>query len=141
MRISVALQGLSLALGLILCAAAPARADFLRAETEHFVIQGEVSRGDITEYARKVERFHEMLEMFRPPETDELEAPKLWIYLAANNATMRQVWPGVPTTVGGFYSRNDGRIYAVVDLSNENSDTILFHEYAHHYMFQYHNEA
>ncbi len=42
---------------------------------------------------------------------------------------------------GGFYSRNDGRIYAVVDLSNENSDTILFHEYAHHYMFQYHNEA
>jgi len=141
MRISIALRGLSLALGLILCAAAPARADFLRAETEHFVIQGEVSRGDITEYARKVERFHEMLEMFRPPETDELEAPKLWIYLAANNATMRQVWPGVPTTVGGFYSRNDGRIYAVVDLSNENSDTILFHEYAHHYMFQYHNEA
>ncbi|WP_426036701.1 hypothetical protein [Brevundimonas sp. DC300-4] len=101
MRISVALQGLALALGLVLCAAAPARADFLRAETEHFVIQGEVSRGDITEYARKIERFHEMLVMFRPPETDELEAPKLWIYLAANNATMRQVWPGVPTTVGG----------------------------------------
>ena len=141
MRISVAVRVLSLALGLILCAAAPARADFLRAETEHFVIQGDVSRGDITEYARKVERFHEMLKMFLPPENDEVEAPKLWIYLAANNATMRQAWPGVSDNVAGFYSRNDGRIYAVVDLSNEDNDTTLFHEYAHHYMFQYHNKA
>ena len=141
MRISTAVRTLAYALGLVLAAAAPARADFLRAETEHFVIQGDVSRGDITEYARKVERFHEMLHLFLPPESDDLETPKLWIYLAPNNATMRQAWPGISPNVGGFYSRNDGRIYAVVDLSNEDSDTTLFHEYAHHYMFQYHNKA
>ena len=141
MRISMAVRALVFALGVMLVSTAPARAEFLRAETEHFVIQGNVGRGDITEYARKVERFHEMLEMFLPPETTEFEAPKLWIYLAANNATMRQAWPGVSENVAGFYSRNDGRIYAVVDLSNEGNDTTLFHEYAHHYMFQYHNKA
>lgn len=141
MRLSAALHAIVFALGMMLTAAAPARAEFLRAETEHFVIQGDVRRGEITEYARKVERFHAMLERFLPPENDEFAAPRLWIYLAANNATMRQAWPGVSENVGGFYSRNDGRIYAVVDLSNERHTTTLFHEYAHHYMFQYHNEA
>ena len=141
MRLSVAVRFLGLALGLMLFATSPARAEFLRAETEHFVIQGEVRRGEITEYARKVERFHEMLEMFLPPETHDVEAPKLWIYLAANHATMSQAWPGVSENVGGFYSRNDGRIYAVVNMTNEDNDTTLFHEYAHHYMFQYHNKA
>ena len=141
MRISATAGAIVFAIGVMLMAAAPARAEFLRAETEHFVIQGDVRRGEITEYARKVERFHAMLELFLPPETDEFTAPKLWIYMAANNATMRQAWPGVSENVGGFYSRNDGRIYAVVDLSNEGNDVTLFHEYAHHYMFQYHNEA
>lgn len=132
---------LTIGLGLGIGLAAPARAEYLRAETEHFVIQGDVSRRDITEYARKVERFHEMLKMFSPPETDEFEAPKLWIYLAANNAMLRQAWPDAAQTIGGYYSRNNDGIYAVVDLSNDSSDITLFHEYAHHYMFQYHNKA
>lgn len=137
---SATVRALVFALGVILSAAAPARAEFLRAETEHFVIQGEVGRGQISEYARKVERFHEMLELFLPPQTD-VAAPKLWIYLARDNAEMRQVWPGVSENVGGFYSPNAAGIFAMVDLSNEGADKILFHEYAHHYMFQYHNEA
>ena len=141
MRISVIVRALAFAFGAMLVSAAPARAEFLRAETEHFVVLGDVRQGEITDYARKLERFHAMLELFLPPETDEFEAPRLRVYLANNVATMRQAWPGMPDRVGGFYSRNDDGIYAVVDMSNEGSDTTLFHEYAHHYMFQYHNKA
>lgn len=122
-------------------AAAPARAEWLKAETEHFVVIGDTGRGSITEYARKVERFHALLAIFRPPGQDDVVAPKLWIYLADGRADMREIWPTISRNVGGFYSRNDDRIFAVVDTNNEGSDTTLFHEYGHHYMFQYHNAA
>lgn len=125
----------------VVCAAGPVRAEWLRAETEHFVIQGDTSRGAISEYARKVERFHEMLALFLPPERDDVVAPKLWIFLARGQDDMQEAWPGIGNGVAGFYSRSDERIYAVVDTRNEGSDHTLFHEYAHHYMFQYHNQA
>lgn len=141
MRISSVVRTMVFALGVMLASVAPARAEFLRAETEHFIVMGDVRQGEITDYARKLERFHAMLAMFRPPETDEFAAPRLRVYLARNATVMRRVWPDMPDRVGGFYSRNDDGIYAVVDMSNEGSDTTLFHEYAHHYMFQYHNKA
>lgn len=125
----------------LMFAAAPARAEWLKAETEHFVIVGDTHRGAITEYARKVERFHAMLALFLPPENDDVLAPKLWIFLARGRDDMRKIWPTISDGVGGFYSRSDDRIYAVVDITNEDSDRTLFHEYGHHYMFQYHNSA
>lgn len=66
-------------------------------------------------------------------------APKLWIYLADGRDDLQEIWPGVGRGVAGFYSRSDDRIYAVVDNTGEGSDHTLFHEYAHHYMFQYHS--
>ena len=124
---------------LAMFAAAPARAEWLKAETEHFVIVGDTSNRAISEYARKVERFHSMLARFLPPENDDVIAPKLWIYLADGRDDMQEIWPTISKGVGGFYSRHDDRIFAVVDNTSEGSDQILFHEYAHHYMFQYHN--
>lgn len=142
MRIFTILKSAVLAVAaLSMFAAAPARAEWLRAETDHFVIIGDTGRGTITEYARKVERFHSLLAIFQPPEQNDVVAPKLWIYLADGRPDMRQVWPTISEHVGGFYSRNDDRIFAVVDTDNEGSDTTLFHEYGHHYMYQYHNAA
>lgn len=126
---------------LIAFAPSSARAEWLRAETEHFIIVGDTNRGAISDYARKVERFHAMLAMFLPPVLDDVVAPKLQIYLARGRTDMREIWPGIGTSVAGFYSRSDDRIFAVVDASNPDSDNTLFHEYGHHYMFQYHNSA
>lgn len=133
---------LTLLAALTVFAATPVRAEWLKAETEHFVIVGDTSNRAISEYARKVERFHAMLARFLPPERDDgLLQPKLWIYLAEGRDDLQTIWPEVRRGVGGFYSRSDDRIYAVVDVTNEESDYTLFHEYAHHYMFQYHNKA
>lgn len=117
-----------------------ARAEWLRAESPHFVIYGDKSEGEIREYARKVERFHAMLERFMPPRNAEIVAPKLNVYITNGLADMRQIWPGMPDTVAGFYSRSYDGIYAVSD-DRRGGDETLFHEYAHHYMYQHQNDA
>lgn len=124
----------------VLLFAAPARAEWLKAETDHFVIYGDSSEGALREYARKLERFHAMLERFMPPSNRDIVAPKLAIYITNGLAEMRQIWPAMPDTVAGFYSRSYDGIYAVSD-ERRGGDETLFHEYAHHYMFQHQNEA
>ncbi len=141
MTFANALGTLGLALAGLLAIVSPAHAEWLRAETEHFVIQGDVSRREISEYARKVERFDAMLRLALPPPTDDIIAPKLWIYLADGRDDMEAVWPAIGKGVAGFYSRSDDRIYAVVNRGSSDGDNTLFHEYGHHYMFQYHNSA
>ncbi len=135
------IRSFGLALAALSAWAAPAHAEWLRAETEHFVIVGDTSRGAISEYARKVERFDAMLRMFLPPTNDDVIAPKLWIYLADGREDMEAIWPAAAKGVAGFYSRSDDRIFAVVDRQSSMGDTTLFHEYGHHFMFQYHNKA
>lgn len=134
-------RSLAFALAALVAFASPARAEWLRAETEHFVVIGDTSRGAISDYARKVERFDTMLRMFLPPTNDDVIAPKLWIYLADGRADLEAISPTVGEGVAGFYSRTDDRIFAVVDQQSSMGDTTLFHEYGHHYMFQYHNSA
>lgn len=130
-----------LALAALIAFASPAHAEWLRAETEHFVIIGDTSRGEISEYARKVERFDALLRMFLPPTNDDVIPPKLWIFLADGRDDLEAISPSVREGVAGFYSRTDDRIFAVVDRQSSMGDTTLFHEYGHHFMFQYHNKA
>ncbi|RYG06676.1 MAG: DUF1570 domain-containing protein, partial [Caulobacteraceae bacterium] len=49
---------------------------------------------------------------------------------------MVKAWPRVTQSVAGWYSPNSQRIYTVVDLSSMGGNTVLFHEYGHHFMFQ-----
>lgn len=141
MRVLNGLRALGLAMAASLLIAAPARADWLKAETEHFIIHGDMGEGELREYARKVERFHAMMERFMPPKRADIVAPKLAIYVTDGPSEMRRIWPDMPGTVGGFYTRGYEGIYAVADQRRGDGDTTLFHEYAHHYMFQHQNEA
>lgn len=130
-------SGVSLALGLTLAglAATPSHAEWLKAETAHFIIYGDTNRGEIERYARKVERFDSLLRAYYPIQVDH-EIPKLEILLANGAADMNRIWPGVGSSVAGFYSPNSGRIFAVANTRSEMDDIVIFHEYAHHFMFQ-----
>lgn len=137
-RISTPLTRLlALALGVfaLVAAASPVRAEWLRAETEHFIVYGDTSEGNLRRYAQKVERFDALLRAYYPIET-EYEIPKLEIFLANGARDMNRVWPGVSGSVGGYYSPSSGRIYAVVNTRSDMGDVVVFHEYAHHFMFQ-----
>lgn len=125
---------------LILFAAAPARAEWRKAETAHFIVYGDTSERDIRAFAQRIERFDAFLRAYYPIET-EYETPKLEIYLAEGSRDMNRVYPGIGGGVAGFYSSNSGRIYAVVNTTVVIGDVVLFHEYAHHFMFQMRSNA
>ncbi|WP_295705652.1 DUF1570 domain-containing protein [uncultured Brevundimonas sp.] len=125
---------ISAAAGLALSAQA-ARAEWLRAETEHFIIYGDSSERRMRDYARKVERFDSLLRAYYPIRTEH-HLPKLEIFLAQGRADMLRAYPGIEASVGGYYSPNSGRIHAVVNRESGMGDAVLFHEYGHHFMFQ-----
>ena len=120
---------------LIACAASPAWAQWLRAETDHFIIYGDTSERALRAYAEKVERFDFFLRTYYPIAVDH-EIPKLEIYLAEGRRDMLEAEPGIGASVGGFYSPNSSRIHAVVDTKSDGGDHVMFHEYGHHFMFQ-----
>lgn len=120
---------------LIVCAAGPVRAQWLRAETDHFIIYGDTGERALRAYAEKVERFDFFLRSYYPIAVDH-EIPKLEIYLASGRRDMLQAEPGISASVAGFYSPNSSRIHAVVDTRSDGGDHVMFHEYGHHFMFQ-----
>lgn len=115
--------------------AAPARADWRRAETAHFIVYGDVSERQIRTYAQKAERFDSLLRVYYPIVVDH-EIPKLEIFLADGSRAMNLAAPGIGSSVAGYYAPNNGRIHAVVNTDAISGDVVLFHEYAHHFMFQ-----
>ncbi|MEN5052313.1 DUF1570 domain-containing protein [Brevundimonas naejangsanensis] len=115
--------------------ASPALAEWLRAETDHFIVYGDTSEGSLRRYAQKVERFDALLRTYYPIPTDH-EIPKLEIYMAEGRRDMNRMSPGISEGVAGYYSPNSGRIYTIVDTRSSMGDVVVFHEYAHHFMFQ-----
>lgn len=122
-------------LSLTLVVSSPARAQWLKAETDHFIIYGETSERTIRTYAEKLERFDALLRAHYPISLDH-DIPKLDIYLAEGDRGMEQASPGISDSVGGFYVPNSGRIHAVIDTKSMSGDVVMFHEYGHHFMFQ-----
>lgn len=117
--------------------AGPAKAEWLRAESEHFILYGNTSESAIRNYTRKVERFDALLRIWFPPRSDAIAAPKLTIYLADGTEDMRKVAPSIPDNIAGFYTAGEERIFAITGGRGAENDHTLFHEYAHHFMYQH----
>lgn len=130
------LRGAAIAVAaLAALAAGPAAAEWKRAETAHFIVYGDVPEQTIRRYAQKIERFDAFLRAYYPIEVEH-EIPKLEIFLADGRRDMERAYPGIGESVAGYYSPNSGRIHAVVDTDAISGDVVMFHEYAHHFMFQ-----
>lgn len=117
-----------------------AHADWLKAETEHFVIYGNTSENSLRRYAGKIERFDTLLRTYYPIST-EYQTPKLEIFMADGRRDMIQISPGINESVAGYYSPNSGRIYTVINTRSPMGDIVAYHEYAHHFMFQMSSSA
>lgn len=120
-------------LALTVFAPTPARAEWHRAESEHFIVYGDVSEGDLRSYVRKIERFDSVLRLYYPI-PGQRESGKLEIFLADGIDDLRRVSPGLGSGVAGFYTADVDRVFAIVDLSRSEGDSTLFHEYGHHFM-------
>lgn len=121
--------------------AAPAQAAWKEASSDNFIVYSDGSETELVNFTQRVERFDQVLRIMtglhQPP------APvKVRIYLVGSDAVVREMdFSHRPAS--GFYASRAGGGIAVVDREkprNEfelDGDTILYHEYSHHYMAQY----
>nr|WP_312294042.1 hypothetical protein [Brevundimonas diminuta] len=127
------MSALFLAAGTALWATS-AQAEWRRAETSSFIIYGEGSENDLRPHAEKLERFDALLRrQFNRPALEG--ARKLPVYLLHTRRDLAEVFPAVAEAkAAGFYSASETDVYAVVN--RRSGDDLLFHEYAHHFMYQ-----
>ena len=127
------MRGLALGVALLMASGGAAQAEWRRAETANFLVYGQGSERDLRPHAERLERFDALLR--RQLGVSPVEgARKLPVYLVFTGKELRQVHPGMDERTAGFYSASEVDVYSV--LNRRSGNHVLFHEYAHHFMFQ-----
>jgi hypothetical protein len=128
--------GLSACLGV----SAHAAENWVRAESEHFVITSSTTEAKTVSYVQKLEAFHALTNMLLGTAGGTAQA-KFQIYLLDDPEQMKVVRPNFADNVGGVYFHcGEGSVaYAKAPgyTRQEENLTTLFHEYAHHVTFQH----
>ena len=138
-----------LLLGLLLLGFnAPAQAGWREAKTPHFLIYSSGAEKDLRKFAINIERFDRVLrERFGIP--TEQTPQRLTIFLMSSSDEVQRAMGGGKDArnVAGFYAGLVSGSLAVVDRRESDEkyaldgNVILFHEYAHHFMFNYFSAA
>ncbi|MCY7271419.1 MAG: hypothetical protein LH485_05115 [Sphingomonas bacterium] len=122
--------------------ATPATAEWQRASSPHFIIYADEAPAKLKAFAEKLERFDKAVQVTRamkdPPVGD---GNRLTLFVVSGPMEVQKLHPGINNRVNGFYRARATGSTAVVPRalpggSIETADTIFFHEYAHHLMFQ-----
>ena len=108
-----------------------------RAETDHFVIYSSGKTEELVDFARELEQFDGLLRFwFRKAPRNGTD--KIDIYLMDNDRQVARLhgWK----LVDGFYARRVAGTFAVAHrrsaaVGQLDGRTTLFHEYAHHFMY------
>ena len=133
-----------LALLLLIGSVSPAQAAWKEATTRHFQIYSEGSEKALSDFAIKIERFDTLLRArFNVPDIDQPQRLTIFM-LPTAIAVARSLDAGKSgRDVAGYYTPKDSGSLAVVHRQDSdvkgalNADTVLFHEYAHHFMLSY----
>jgi tetratricopeptide (TPR) repeat protein len=146
-QLGVVMRFLKLLALLLMVVPGAAHAEWLKAVSPSFIVYGNMKEAQLVEFTQKVERFDTFLRR-KFGIAGESAPTRLPIYIVGMNTTVgtlanRSGPPSQSSWMKGFYRvgthgpmavmqqiRSDGKY----DLD---SDTVLFHEYVHHFMFQY----
>lgn len=130
-------------LALAVVAAPTAQAKWLRADTPNFIIYSEGSAQSLRSFAEKVERLNTTLRT-RFNLQLEPEENRLTIILLPRAEDVGRMRTGkAGDNAAGFYSTHAEGTFAVSNrepdagLGSLDGTTVLFHEYAHHFMLRY----
>mgnify|MGYP002780639825 CR=1 FL=1 len=139
-----------LALVLPLFVAAPAQAVWRVAQSEHFVIYSENKPETLARFATDLERFDAAIRYMRglKPAADGPNN-RLTIFQVPHMLAVQRMAQSKSRTLAGFYQGRAGQSYAFVPRRGESSgsrrdlsaETILLHEYAHHFMYRNYRSA
>ncbi|TCS13647.1 hypothetical protein [Caulobacter sp. BK020] len=136
---------LGLAAAAFLAAGSPARAEWLRAESDHFVVYGRSERS-VREYATMLEDFDSLLRRLHGRPKDEVTPRKLPVYLVSNLGQLKRVLPSAKEGMAGVYLSTVPEVFVVAirdgdELDQNKGDDTVLHEYVHHFMLQYYPSA
>lgn len=120
----------------------PLLAAWYKATSSHFIVYGEGSADSVRDYAEKLEKFEALLAARTGLET-EADANRLIVFLVNGTDAVQKQMGVRGTNIAGFYSPRLWGTIAVVPRRSGgggeydlDSQTVLFHEYAHHFMLQ-----
>lgn len=129
------------AIALAIASTGPAHAAWHVASSEHFVIYSEEKPDSLRAYAEKLERFDYALRMNQTtPLRPALPGNRLTIFALGSAAAVQKVMGRGAGDVAGVYRPNvTGSIALTMrsardDPNNLNTQNVLLHEYAHHFM-------
>jgi Flp pilus assembly protein TadD len=126
---------IGLALSTVL-AAAPAGAEWRRAESPNFIVYGTISESQLRARILLLEDFDRLMRFVTS--VSATPAPnKLHVYIVNGHDDLVTI-RSVPTGISGLYTATPDGIAALVDGRAEaGGNETLLHEYAHHFMMQY----
>ncbi|OGS51253.1 MAG: hypothetical protein A3J40_05610 [Erythrobacter sp. RIFCSPHIGHO2_12_FULL_63_10] len=129
----------ALALSLAILGIVPAQAkDWHRADTHHFTIYSSGEKRQLEDFAHEVEKFDALLRsLWRIPVLDHPQKLTIYMLSSAEEVASLRGEANIagfyePTTNGSFAVSNRRQTSDKEDLSGKET---LFHEYAHHFMF------
>lgn len=127
------LLGTALILGGV-SVAAPASAEWRRAESQRFIVYSESSEAVLRRYVQDLETFDRLLRSYTGLDMEQAPIRKLPLYVVRNHRQMEVVWPNLPETVSGYYTPGEEDIFAMA--MTVGGGHIVMHEYGHHFMMQ-----
>jgi tetratricopeptide (TPR) repeat protein len=136
-------------LALLFCVPAAARAEWKEATTTNFIVYSEGGEAQLRDFAAKLEKFNYVLRAYH-----SVKAPpspiKLKVYLLPSVAAVGKMAGSdgvagyyIPRSRGLMMVGSRGRPQAMTnarsgpDYVDIDSESILLHEYTHHFMYQY----
>jgi hypothetical protein len=133
------IRKLLLALCLLLPTAA--RAEWREATSTNFVVYTEGSEAEARAFAAKLERYNYVLRTFHNVR-EPAQAPRFRVFLLNNIEAVRRMADARGSGLAGYYI-SDARGLMFVGMRAAGAqrgfdpDIVLFHEYVHHFMYQY----
>lgn len=121
----------------------PARAEWQEARSTHFTVYANEKPERIRAYTEQLERFDKALRvLFKIPDTGAVSATHVTIYTLDSLGDVQRLYGRKGGDVAGFYgSRISGSVAFVpheqggAEKWELSARQILFHEYAHHFMY------
>jgi tetratricopeptide (TPR) repeat protein len=128
---------------LLLLVPAAARADWHEASSDHFVIYADESEKAIRKYSDRLERYYGAMSFMLTSRKDKPSpSNRVTVYVVGSQRMVRKLYGGDDSRyVRGFYRPRAGGSLAIIppiDASSSGkvseSELVLLHEYAHHFM-------
>ncbi len=131
-------------------AASACATTWISARSDHFILYSDSSEKIATAYVKRLEQYRYMLATFHGAAEQLEETPPLPIYFVSSFSQLRQTWPTANENVRGYFKNcrqdqgavaiNEGdmvmQAHSAQAQAENTSQAVLFHEYAHNFMFQ-----